>query len=668
MPIAQDGKPDNRSDTFLVCGLGRLGRQCVALLKEFGVRVIGVDISAAAGQSPAVAPLLDAFFVGDCGQVESLKLVGIEHCRAVLIVTGDERNNIAAAFLARSINPNIRLILRSAQENLNALLRQQLGNLLAFEPSQFAANAFALVSLGEHTQALFDIDGVKVRVGREIVDAGKSQFIGRRGVEINDPRRRLLSITSGKEPVRDFFFAGTADRTIETGDVLTFFESGDLLASRSAFRAEIHDGDPGKSLSTQVASLTQSLQRLRHAIKIPRVAAASFAIMFALTLAGSLFFRLENSEIGWFDALNVAIVLAFGGFDNVFGALHLPFQISTGLYSFSVLMTICSAIFLGVVFATLTERLVSSRLQIARRRPPSPSGGHVIVIGMGPIGRRIIEVLRDWRQPTVGVSEDSVAEDTLPNMSIQVGPFREALTRANAATAKSVIAVLDDQVANLEVSLLARSLNPACGIIFRTADQDLAQNVASFIPASTGLSDYAIAAEAIVSAAFGENIISAFHLDDRSVLVTEYKICPGDTLIGRNLAEIAYGYGVAPIIHKRSAERRFNPSDDIALEADDEIIVLANVDGLRRVEAGERAAPGSRIRIETAPSGDAAFEAANLIARVSGCDLAEARAVMRNLPAPLEKPLYLLQALRLKRELRKLLVSARLETDGREPH
>jgi len=114
---------------------------------------------------------------------------------------------------------------------------------------------------------------------------------------------------------------------------------------------------------------------------------------------------------------------------------------------------------------------------------------------------------------------------------------------------------MDDQVANLEVSLLARSLNPASDIVFRTADQELARNVASLVPASTGLSDFAIAAEAIAGAAFGENIISAFHLDDRSALVTEYNICPGDTLIGHNLSEVAYGYGVAPIIHKRGAEK-----------------------------------------------------------------------------------------------------------------
>ena len=44
MKFAPDKSPEDHAEAFLVCGLGRLGQQCATLLKEFGVRVIGVDI------------------------------------------------------------------------------------------------------------------------------------------------------------------------------------------------------------------------------------------------------------------------------------------------------------------------------------------------------------------------------------------------------------------------------------------------------------------------------------------------------------------------------------------------------------------------------------------------------------------------------------------------
>ena len=281
---------------------------------------------------------------------------------------------------------------------------------------------------------------------------------------------------------------------------------------------------------------------------------------------------------------------------------------------------------------------------------------------MGAIGQKIAEILKDWRRPLVGVDEAPIEATVLPDIAMQVGPLRQALLRANVVAAKSAIVVLDDQVANLEVSLLVHSLNPTCNVVFRTADQQLAKNVAALVPSSTGISDFFIAAEAITGAAFGENILAAFNLDNRSVLVTEYTIIPDDTLNARQIAEIAYGYGVAPILHRRGEAIAFDPSDDIRLEIGDTLFVLATVDGLRRVEKGERVSPNCFLWIDSSPSADASFEAANTIARISGCSLSVARAAMACLPVRLEAALYQPQGVRLTRELRKLIVFARLES------
>ncbi|WP_292871643.1 hypothetical protein [Nostoc sp. LPT] len=50
-------------------------------------------------------------------------------------------------------------------------------------------------------------------------------------------------------------------------------------------------------------------------------------------------------------------------------------------------------------------------------------------------------------------------------------------------------------------------------------------------------------------AAFGENVLSLFHLNEQIVMVTEYKIEDGDTLNGLLLSEIASGYSVVPILY-----------------------------------------------------------------------------------------------------------------------
>lgn len=662
--MSSNSPRDDRAASFLVCGLGRLGQQCVLLLKEFEVDVIGVDRAPPPfWQIPNLPDLLDGLVVGDCRQLEVLRRAGAAQCRAVLLVTDDERSNIAAAFAARALNPNVRLIIRSAQENLNKLLRQQMGNLVAFEPSEFSANVFALASLGDRTQALFDVGHAKMRVVRLKIEAGDDWCEGRALFELNTPSRRILGHAAAAKPTLGPFHAWNPEDTIRDGDILTFVERADRLASpteHGPYRAEKTEASP--PVVPRFASFGARLKWLwRGGAQVRRVAIVSAMIMLGLVLSGILLFRLENPDITWFDALNVSVVLAFGGFDNVFGALHLPFPISSGLYFFSVVITISSAVFLGILYAMMTERVLSARLQIARRRPQAPLAGHTIIIGMGAIGRRVAAILRDWRRPMIGLAEQPVGADIPPDMPIQIGPLRETLERANVATAKSVVVVTDDEVANLEISLMTRTFNPHCALVFRTADQQFAKNVAALIPASVGIGDYAIAAEAIAGASFGENILSAFHLDGRSVLVTEYTVEPGDTLIDRLLAEIAYGYDVEPIVHQRGDETHLIPADDIRLEANDRLVVLATIDGLQRIETAQRVPPSWILRIEKAQSFEAAFDAANAIARISGCDLRVAREAMTHLPARLEVALYRRQGLRLVRELKKMLVTSSLE-------
>jgi len=163
-----------------------------------------------------------------------------------------------------------------------------------------------------------------------------------------------------------------------------------------------------------------------------------------------------------------------------------------------------------------------------------------------------------------------------------------------------------------------------------------------------------LAAEAYVAAAFGENILSLMRVNQQTVLVTEYAINQDDTLQGRLLSEIAYGYGVVPILHQRYAQdARLMPLDDTKTEIGDRLIVMATIDSLQRAERGELLPRTWIVHIDRALSKDAVFDGANAIARISDCGIHLAREVMSQLPAVLPLPLYHHQALHLVRELRK---------------
>ncbi len=189
--MGQNAKVD--ADSFLVCGLGNLGQYCVSVLKEFGVKVNAIEVAnTQKWEIPDLPDFIDKLVIGDCRQPKILEQAGIRYCRAILIVTSDEPVNIAAAFAARSLNPQIRLVIRSAQENLNELLSENLGNFVAFEATQLPAKSFAIAALSSQTRGFFTLENRLVRVVRVPIDASHRWSDRRRLYEINSSANRIV--------------------------------------------------------------------------------------------------------------------------------------------------------------------------------------------------------------------------------------------------------------------------------------------------------------------------------------------------------------------------------------------------------------------------------------------------------------------------------------------
>jgi Trk K+ transport system NAD-binding subunit len=659
-------------DRFLVCGLGSVGQHCVAALTAFEVSVSAIEeVAPAKWEIPNLPALLDDLIIGDCSQISVLKQAKIEDFRAVLLVTGSERVNAETALAVRKLNPHIRLVVRSAKENLNQLLSQHLGNFVAFEPTQLPAAAFALAALGSEISGFFKIDGHWLRVVKRQLSPSDRWCDRRFLYDLNSRTRRVLCHTPNSDQPSPSFHEWEPDAIVRAGDTIVYLEIGEPSASHSQKSARETKRNRGSALAALKSPLWRNLkQKLAHLWEgiardqTSRVATVSAITLLTLMILGTILFKLNYPDKTHLkDAVNLAVVLLLGGFDNVFGALTMPFPISWGLYLFCIILTVAGTVFTGIVYAMLTEKVLTSRFQFLKQRPPIPQQDHVVVIGLGRLSQRVADLLQEFNQPLAGITPNSDFDMTvLPKMPLIVGNFKEALEKVNLSTAKSVIVDTDDEMLNLELGLMARAANPNLHLAIRTFEQRLSDDLAELIPNAQLLCAYALAAEVFAGAAFGENIISLFRLNHQTVLVTEYTIEANDTLNGLLLAQVAYGYGVVPICHqKRGQESKLMPSEDTLLTVGDRMVVLATINGLRRIERGEVSiAPRLwLVLVDQALTQDAAFEGGNLITRISGCSLSTARDLMENLPGILQLPLYKHQAQRLVRELNKNQVMAR---------
>jgi Trk K+ transport system NAD-binding subunit len=677
-------------DQILVCGLGSLGQHCVANLKTFGVQVTAIDIALPERWEIAgLSDLIDTLVVGDCRQSDILAQAGVQQCRAALILTTDERVNLEAALSARVLNPHIRLVVRSEKQNLNDLLEQQLTNFIAFEPTQLAAPAFAVEALGEDIIGFFKVNDQPFRVVKHTM-AVHDRWCNRRQVYemLNRDRRVLRYIKANETAISPEewatslehpysasaqFYTWLPDALIQAGDVIVTVEAE---SPEPTNRPQLADALTRPARTRKLQGLWDSV--LRWQLWTPRRAIAAFwqssykhqirrvALLCGLTVIvlcglGSLLMVLTGTAPSLADAFYATVVLLLGGYGDVFGGIGLPIPMPWWLRVFSLSLTLAGTAFIGVLYALLTEKLLTLRFEFLAKRPPIPDKDHVVVIWLGRVGRQVVEMLQDLKQPVVGITSQAIDSDVLPQMPLITGSIRDGLDKANLATAKSVVAVSDDEIQNLELGLMAYRSNPQSRLIIRTYDQLFTDKVAQLFPYAQVLCASALSAEAFAGAAFGENVMGLFRLYHQTVLVTQYQVEVNDTLQGLLLSDVAYGYGVVPIWYQHPGQRPHQmPSDDIQLHGGDRLVVLSTIRGLRRIEQGDLAPKQWQVELLKAGAADAIFEGGTEIARVTGCNIGEAHDLMRRLPMIFPHKLYFHQAARLVRRLGRLRVNAKI--------
>ena len=275
-----------------------------------------------------------------------------------------------------------------------------------------------------------------------------------------------------------------------------------------------------------------------------------------------------------------------------------------------------------ILYASLTEVLLSTKFDLVNIRPAVPEKEHLIVVGLGRIGEGVATFLDKFKQSLVVVSlKVDFDEDILPNIAIVTGDFKDAVNKVNIKSARSLILTTDNEMLNLEIALIARSLNPDSHLVIRASKEGLSSKLKGLLDNIELINTYEVSSAAFAGAAFGENIVSLFRQDETIILVTEYQIRAHDTLNGLLISEFSYGYSVVVILYEPPDHKPLlMPSDDIRLEEGDHIVILASMDGLKRIEKGEieRDSQSWTVRIVQIFSDDSILEGAKIISRISG--------------------------------------------------
>ena len=156
----------------ILVGLGHLGFRVVQHLKgAMNLPMAVIELDPDADLISAVQAMDTPIIRNDASRESALEAAGIRRANSIIMCTQDDALNLKIALKARSLNPNIRVIIRIFDENFAQALTEQFG-FTALSGTGLAAPAFASAATDSEITRPVSIEGESLSLARIQVRRG----------------------------------------------------------------------------------------------------------------------------------------------------------------------------------------------------------------------------------------------------------------------------------------------------------------------------------------------------------------------------------------------------------------------------------------------------------------------------------------------------------------
>ncbi len=196
--------PANIHDHVIVAGLGSIGYRVALGIAARGVPVVAVEVH---DDSRFVSPARAAgipVYIGDARHREVLDELRISSARAVVAATSDDLVNLSTALNARSVRPDLRVVVRLFDPEFAVRVQQGFGIRFTRSVSHLAAPAFAAAAVGSEVVATMPVGDRRVILFARLRVPAGSLLEGRPAAPLNaEGTLRVLAVADpGSEEAR----------------------------------------------------------------------------------------------------------------------------------------------------------------------------------------------------------------------------------------------------------------------------------------------------------------------------------------------------------------------------------------------------------------------------------------------------------------------------------
>ncbi|MFG2416935.1 potassium channel family protein [Streptomyces goshikiensis] len=473
---------------------------------------------------------------------EALVVAGVAGAAALALVYEDDDTNVRAALVARRLNPRLRLVIRL----YNRKLGQHLEELLD-QAAVVAEPGIDLRELDSSTTVLSDADTAAPALAASAI-TGTSKVIQADGLLL----RAVERTPPGRGQVADpglctlaLLSATAADPAGSEGSDRSGDQGPQLLPDDRSMAAATGRGIVALEAMTHAGPAAPG--RRLTAASLP--VASLFSRRLRWSLAGIVDAVTGLAVASWLTTGDHPLHAAYITLLDIFAINDPAVDEAPERKTLQILAGFVGLLLLPVLVAAALEGLGAFRSATALRRPPRGLSGHVVLLGLGKIGARVLARLRELEIPVVCVESDPEARGLAlarrMRVPVVLGDVTEegVLEAARIHRAHALLALTSADTTNLEAALYARGVRPDLRVVMRLYEDDFATAVYRTLRAAhpaaltRSRSVTHLAAPAFAGAMMGRQILGAIPVERRVLLFAALDVTGHPQLEGRTVAE-----------------------------------------------------------------------------------------------------------------------------------
>jgi Trk K+ transport system NAD-binding subunit/multidrug transporter EmrE-like cation transporter len=586
--VTAPNAPSDWSGHVIVCGLEGVGLRTVEQLRSTGVAVVVVDDDPAAPHALTVESW-GCPYIAAAGNLEGqLRQAGLTAARAVVCTSRSDLRNVETALVARDLRADIDVVAHLDNPTVGRAVEEATGAGSALDVAGLFAPAV--------------VDACMYRSSHDVVLGGERFVADEVGVAAAGTLRGLFGDLVPVGVVRsggELIVCPGRDLGVGPGDRVTLLGKPDELAGAELSRA----AEPERLPHQGGGSLRQFLRRASRTLAqgTDRAVAITLGLSLAMLVVATIVLRLAYQQgDGSHLSLSQAIYFTIETFATVgFGDFSFAHQ-STAMQIFGILLIIAGVTLSTVILALITNALVSRRIeQSLGQGSIKGMDGHVVMVGLGAVGLRVLEGLRAQGRDVVVVERDESNRYVQHARGLGApvvhgdATLGQTLRSVNLAQAGAVAILTSDDLVNLETGLAVRDELGArwseVPVVLRVFDRALGSRLQQTFNFNHVWSTAALASPWFVGAVLGLEILATFYVRNQPFLVARLEVDEGGGLDGLAMQELGARIRVVAIARGGGDDLEYPPRRDTRLAAGDRAYLLGPYEELLLVLGREPA-------------------------------------------------------------------------------